>query len=459
MTSPDDVPSPDRFTAKEVDQLTPRVPVTQAAWAFLESFYKQADLISAWPMVDPQLRLCWAQWWIGANQVAIETDGYDREEVARALVRQAGAHPLWEHFELVVLRDFRAAIPLDPATWGIGTAERIIDSTTEVLYVLREIPPGGIWQPGESRDVAPLVMRHSAGKWRVLNLGYEYVPEAGWPPALSGSRDGSEASPALTPNRSQMQRQNRSDRVAIAPQPDGSWERSHLEKFIRMTTPNEPATSSGSISSSGDRPTRADEDDVVRASVLIERILAQVTPTWREEVPHEASGGWQQHRHAAIRAVAVMDFDPETRSRLGDAPPSLDPSSLHPWVWDAARQLWSNGHLAEAVGAAARRVNGETQRKTGRRDVSEQELFQQTFSLSAPAMNKPRLRLWADDGSQTYKNVHRGAWTLAEGLFAAVRNPAAHEDGHEITVQEALEQLAAFSLLARWVDRARKITV
>lgn len=48
----------------------------------------------------------------------------------------------------------------------------------------------------------------------------------------------------------------------------------------------------------------------------------------------------------------------------------------------------------------------------------------------------------------------RGAHAFAEGLYAAIRNPGMrvpHDGGKD---QLALEQLAAFSLLARWVDQA-----
>ncbi|MFI1679106.1 TIGR02391 family protein [Streptomyces sp. NPDC020607] len=45
--------------------------------------------------------------------------------------------------------------------------------------------------------------------------------------------------------------------------------------------------------------------------------------------------------------------------------------------------------------------------------------------------------------------------SFAEGCFAAIRNPSSHEDGlPELPEHEALEQLAAFSGLARWVDAA-----
>lgn len=112
--------------------------------------------------------------------------------------------------------------------------------------------------------------------------------------------------------------------------------------------------------------------------------------------------------------------------------------------------------FAEAVAAAGRKVNAETQNKVMRRDIGETALFQQVFA-AAPEPGEPRLRLRADDGSDTYENMHRRAMALAEGLFAAVRNPIAHEADSDLSEQGALEELAAFSVLARWVDRATAI--
>ncbi|MFI5642686.1 TIGR02391 family protein [Streptomyces goshikiensis] len=122
--------------------------------------------------------------------------------------------------------------------------------------------------------------------------------------------------------------------------------------------------------------------------------------------------------------------------------------------------MWQSGHFREAVTAAARKVNVETQNKLDRKDVSERRLFQQAFSQDAPKAGQPRLRLMEDDGSDTYRSVHRGAAAFAEGFFAAIRNPNSHADGlPDLPQHEALEQLAALSVLARWVTAAAVVTV
>lgn len=134
----------------------------------------------------------------------------------------------------------------------------------------------------------------------------------------------------------------------------------------------------------------------------------------------------------------------------------MDAANLHPWAWENGRSYWNTGHYHQAVMQAAVRINAETQAKLGRMDISEVALFNETFSLDAPKPDAPRLRLRKDDGSKTYQNLHRGARAFADGLYTAIRNPGmptppATDGGEE---QLALEQLAAFSLLARWVDQA-----
>ncbi|MFZ3566952.1 TIGR02391 family protein [Streptomyces sp. BH097] len=100
-------------------------------------------------------------------------------------------------------------------------------------------------------------------------------------------------------------------------------------------------------------------------------------------------------------------------------------------------------------------INAEAQNKVGRRDASETALFQSVFSKDDPKPGQPRLRLLIDDGGDTFKSVHRGAAAFTEGCFAGIRNPYSHEDGlPEPPENEALEQLAAFSVLARWIDTA-----
>jgi hypothetical protein len=96
----------------------------------------------------------------------------------------------------------------------------------------------------------------------------------------------------------------------------------------------------------------------------------------------------------------------------------------------------------------------ELQHRLDRRDVSEVDLVRQAFTLDPPTEGRPRLRVMPDDGSRTYRSVHEGIAAFGAGCYQAIRNPLAHDVDDEPSEHEALEQLAAFSILARWVESA-----
>lgn len=191
----------------------------------------------------------------------------------------------------------------------------------------------------------------------------------------------------------------------------------------------------------------------------IEKILDRVTPGWRALEKADDTGRWQQHRRAAIRAIAELEEAAELREILGDDAPTINANRLHPWAWEGARSMWASQHYRQGVVDALKRINAEAQNKTNRHELSETPLFRQLFSLEDPKPGMPRLRLFDDDGGDTFKSVHRGAMALAEGLFAGIRNVVAHTVVEtEADEQAALEQLAAVSVLARWVDEAKVVT-
>jgi hypothetical protein len=154
-----------------------------------------------------------------------------------------------------------------------------------------------------------------------------------------------------------------------------------------------------------------------------------------------------------LRATGIHEFGEEARLRLKPDSPDLAADHLHPWVWEAASPLWYAGSRQEAVHAGARSVNARMQQKCGRDDKSDAALCRELFGLEDPKPNRPRLRFKSySPGSQTWRSKHQGAMEFGAGCFEAIRNPAAHEHGLILTEQVALEQMAAFSLLARWID-------
>ncbi|MFF7310227.1 TIGR02391 family protein [Streptomyces sp. NPDC008137] len=237
---------------------------------------------------------------------------------------------------------------------------------------------------------------------------------------------------------------------------DVEWARGELSHFLELTELYRPPDPAGMVVFSTRKSNRGNPADIIASAHAVEQILDRVLPAWRG---NQRINRWYQHREAVQRADAALQRDAEIRERLGGTAPRLSAASLHSWVWSAARALWQDGHFREAVTAAARKVNRETQNKAGRRDVTETALFQSIFSKDARKPGQPRLRLMIDDGSDTFRSVQRGAAAFAEGCYAGIRNPNSHEDGlPELPQHEALEQLVAFSVLARWVDTAARAT-
>jgi hypothetical protein len=232
------------------------------------------------------------------------------------------------------------------------------------------------------------------------------------------------------------------------------WAVAELDKFIEQTVMRNGSSSGGGVTFfTSDDYTVASDVDVTKQAPVVEQILNRVIPKWRTEVPDSsANNRWSRHREAAIRAREQLIRNEEVRENLGENAPILSASELPDWVWSGARSLWQSGHYREAVEGAIKKLNAETQNKLGRRDVSETDLFKQAYGLDSATPGKARLRRLAPDASDTYKSVQRGAMTFAEGVFAGIRNPLSHEADQELSEQEALEYLAALSVLARWVD-------
>ena len=230
---------------------------------------------------------------------------------------------------------------------------------------------------------------------------------------------------------------------------DREWAISELSKFI-----TEIEIIWDSFSDSFVVINVGSEGEISSQAYVVDRILDVVFPNWKQDFPNPRADEWRGYYEVALRAKTALERQTEIEEKLGDNSPHITVSQLHPWIWEGARSLWNSGHFREAVSAAVRKINAETQNKIGRRDISETDLFKQAFSLDPAREGKARLRRMTPDSSKTYQSVQRGAWLFAEGIFAGIRNPLSHEVENELSEHEALEYLAALSVLARWVDQS-----
>lgn len=164
---------------------------------------------------------------------------------------------------------------------------------------------------------------------------------------------------------------------------------------------------------------------------------------------------WDNARRDGVKKVVAMlrATRTELEYHVKPAGPTVDVGALHPWVSGMAMSLWEGGYKRQAVEEAARSIEVQLKAKLGVGTGTGAPLVTEAFSMEAPKPDRARLRfLEFEPGTDNWKSAHEGAGAFGRGCMMRVRNLYTH--GHEPSEQEALEALAALSLLARWIDAA-----
>jgi hypothetical protein len=195
---------------------------------------------------------------------------------------------------------------------------------------------------------------------------------------------------------------------------------------------------------------------------LIKRIAARVDAHLVSKMePRHGAYSWSYYsiQEASLQLAGLLNSLEDEQRILGPRGPQLAAASLHKWVWDAAVSLWDHGHRREAVQAAATALfDQHLPAKLGvPGPTSAKDRVSQAFQTSAPSPGKPRLRLDDyPDGTPNWTSQHEGAQFFGMGCAQLIRNLATHT-GSQPDEQDALEQLAALSALARLIDRAKVV--
>ncbi|UUE19391.1 TIGR02391 family protein [Microbacterium sp. J1-1] len=139
--------------------------------------------------------------------------------------------------------------------------------------------------------------------------------------------------------------------------------------------------------------------------------------------------------------------------------PGFAPSQLHPLIWSAAAAHWTTHQYRVAVRESAEALTVHWKAKLGRTDVDDTVFWQQTLSPGEPEQGKPKLAWPGDPADKTTRSMRGGLEPLAKalnglasGLNLTVRNVTTHTRD-ELTEQEGMERLAAYSYLARLLDK------
>lgn len=141
--------------------------------------------------------------------------------------------------------------------------------------------------------------------------------------------------------------------------------------------------------------------------------------------------------------------------------PSFSPANLHPIIWSGAAAHWTTHQYRVAVREAAEGLTVHWKQQLGRNDVDDTVFWQQTLSAGDPIAGKPKLAWPGPADDKTVKSMRGGLDPLAKalnglatGLNLTIRNVTTHTR-EELTEQEAMERLAAYSFFARLLDQCQ----
>ncbi|MFJ2574737.1 TIGR02391 family protein [Streptomyces halstedii] len=139
--------------------------------------------------------------------------------------------------------------------------------------------------------------------------------------------------------------------------------------------------------------------------------------------------------------------------------PGFAPSELHEVIWTAAAAHWTTHQYRVAVREASEALTVHWKERLGRNDVDDTVFWQQSLSPGEPELGRPKLAWPGDPTDKTNRSMRGGMEPLAKalnslatGLNLTVRNVATHTRD-ELTEQEGMERLAAYSYFARLLDQ------
>ena len=231
-----------------------------------------------------------------------------------------------------------------------------------------------------------------------------------------------------------------------------------VEAFAKMLGQSR-AFSTGTVGTSAafERIRENAEDAIRRQLPAVRKIADRMTDVDSDRLRAYPSGSWAwSDAYVAVLEILGELESAEELEMMFKAPgPTLSASGLHPWIWNAAKDLWSNHHHRQAVQDAYTKVETMARSQLGVYHLSGKDLWAKAFSTDSPTEEMPRLRFDMDPAIRDrWTSAHEGAQRFGMGCAQGIRNWAAH-DLDEAEERLAIEYLAALSVLARWVESAQ----
>ncbi len=148
--------------------------------------------------------------------------------------------------------------------------------------------------------------------------------------------------------------------------------------------------------------------------------------------------GWIQKRH--------YTEEEDTKRKTIDYFKFLN---IHPEIEEVSKALFEDGHYAQAIFEAFKRVNNMVKEKADRQEDG-RTLMLKVFSPNAPILKFNELL------NQSERDEQEGFMYLFAGAITGIRNPKAHENIKQKDKQRAIEYLVFASFLCKRLAETRK---
>lgn len=169
------------------EEPTPAETAQQAATRWVKAVMDDGDLVAAWPLTDPVLRLVLAQDWVWTHRHH-PMIGHDRswDEVARGLAAVPPNHELWDAFaEELVKRWRKIWAGFSSSTWVAWDQPELFGLDLEMVTFLESDDETPVrFEPGRSALARRFALRHTEDGWQVASVNGEQLFAPGWPPSL-----------------------------------------------------------------------------------------------------------------------------------------------------------------------------------------------------------------------------------------------------------------------------------
>jgi hypothetical protein len=159
------------------------------AVSWVEAVMDRGDLLSAWKLTDPDLRLVLAQHWImgqaggeGATRDDIgPPEGWD--ELAVALAALPPTHRLWRRFALDRVARWREYwTGFSARTWFARTHPEVLRPDLEIVTFVEGGRLGGAQAPASPVAARRFALRHTPDGPLVAGVDGGNIFKPGWPP-------------------------------------------------------------------------------------------------------------------------------------------------------------------------------------------------------------------------------------------------------------------------------------